>query len=58
MLAGDVGRLNEIAGLLRERLQLEITMFYTERVQVQNMFQDLFPVYAVPIGLALRGNST
>lgn len=58
VLAGDVGRLNEIAGLLRERLQLEITMFYTERVQVQNMFQDLFPVYAVPIGLALRGNST
>lgn len=58
VLAGDVGRLNEIAQLLQERLQLEIQFFDAGQLHVQDLnFQELFPAYAVPIGLALRGNA-
>ncbi|WP_281887215.1 type IV pilus biogenesis protein PilM [Paenibacillus sp. YYML68] len=58
VLAGDVSRLNDIAHMLQERLQLQIERFYSDQLQVKNMFfPELFPTYAVPIGLALRGKS-
>lgn len=57
LLSGDVLRLNEIGEVLGQRLNLKVKTLYSPKVQANHLlFYEMFPVYAVPIGLALRGN--
>jgi type IV pilus assembly protein PilM len=57
-LSGDAERLPEIADVLRARLDAEIVVMSTDKVRAAgdepfNEFE--FPVFAVPIGLGMRG---
>jgi type IV pilus assembly protein PilM len=57
LVAGDVPRLQALAMILAERLNLDIELMKSDRIQsTMPDFDQIFPSIAVPIGLALRGN--
>lgn len=58
LLSGDVPRMHEIAGALREKLSLDVQLFYSDQILAPyTLFEEEFSSYAVPIGLALRGGN-
>ncbi len=57
VLTGDTLRLAEVSQFLKERLTVEIICMFSQKIQIHhNESEQLFPVFSVPIGLALRGN--
>lgn len=57
LLLGDVPRLMEAGSLLAERLAPEVHLIAPEGITSPNpQFEQIFPAFAVPIGLALREN--
>lgn len=55
-LSGDVERLSDAAAIISDRLSLPVHVLYSELLQSKAVsMKTNFPIYAVPIGLALRG---
>jgi type IV pilus assembly protein PilM len=59
VLSGDIGRLNEAAKYLEERLNQTVKLIQTEQIESSIPgFIEILPQIAVPVGLGMRGSVT